>query len=70
MLASSGFLQAYFHFCAGFGIKGVYNLVKSVGDTDTVTQAEFRKKDKQKALQIFSMSALIGIIVSVLGYLV
>ena len=34
--AASGSLQAYFHFCAGFGFKGVYNVIKPVGQTETV----------------------------------
>lgn len=68
--AATGFLQAYFHFCAGFGMKGVYNVAKSVGNTDTIQQAEFRKKDKQKALQILFLSVLTGIIVAVASYLI
>jgi len=59
-LAASGFLQAYLHFCAGFGFKGVYNLMKSAGQTESVQQAEFRAKDRQKAQQIMLFSLLIG----------
>lgn len=66
--AASGFLQAYFHFCAGFGFKGVYNIVKPVGHTETVQQAEFRKKDRQKALQITGLAVLIGLISAVVIY--
>lgn len=61
MSAASGFLQAYFHFCAGFGFKGVYNVVRPAGKTETVQQKEFRKKDRQKALQITGLSMLIGL---------
>lgn len=66
--AASGFLQAYFHFCAGFGFKGVYNVVKPAGHTETVQQAEFRKKDRQKALQITGMAVLIGLIIAAVVY--
>ncbi len=59
--AASGFLQAYFHFCAGFGFKGVYNVVKPAGKTETIQQKEFRTKDRQKALQITGLSILIGL---------
>ncbi len=62
MSAASGFLQAYFHFCAGFGFKGVYNVVKPAGKTETIQQKEFRTKDRQKALQITGLSILIGLI--------
>ena len=70
MSAASGFLQAYFHFCAGFGFKGVYNLVKPAGQTETIQQKEFRRKDRQKALQITGLSALIGAVVAVIAVLV
>lgn len=66
--AASGFLQAYFHFCAGFGFKGVYNVLKPVGQTETVQQIEFRKRDRQKALQITGLAMLIGSIVAGIVY--
>jgi len=66
--AASGFLQAYFHFCAGFGFKGVYNLVKPAGQTETIQQKEFRKKDRQKALQITGLSVLIGLLFAAVSY--
>ena len=66
--AASGFLQAYFHFCAGFGFTGVYNVVKPAGHTETIRQAEFRKKDRQKALQITGLAALIGLIFAGIVY--
>ncbi len=67
--SASGFLQAYFHFCAAFGFKGVYNLMKPAGQTETVQQAEFRKKDQQKALQITGLSVIIGIVFTSATYL-
>ncbi len=67
-LAASGFLQAYFHFCAGFGFKGVYNLMKRAGQTETVEQEAFRKKDRQKAQQIMLFSVLIGLAIAILIY--
>jgi len=66
--AASGFLQAYFHFCAGFGFKGVYNLAKPAGQTETIQQKEFRKKDRQKALQITGLAALIGLLFAAVTY--
>lgn len=68
MSAASGFLQAHFRFCAGFGLKGVYNVLKPVGQTETVTQNVFRKRDRQKALQITGMAILIGLIVAGIVY--
>ena len=69
-LSASGFLQAVMHFCAGFGNRGVFNFGPEVGKTDTVAQAEFRKKDKRKAQQILRLSALIGVVMAVVAYFV
>jgi hypothetical protein len=68
-MSAIGFLQARMHFCAAFGMVGVFNFSLKVGKTDTVEQVEFRRKDKQKALQIIIYSAFIGIVVAVVGYL-
>ncbi len=68
-MSATGFLQAYFHFCAGFGFKGVYNLVKPAGQTETIQQKEFRRKDRQKALQIFFYSAVIGMFAALIVYI-
>jgi hypothetical protein len=66
-MGASGFLQAALHFCAGFGSRGVYNFRPEVGKTDTVEQAEFRRKDRMKANQIGLYSALIGVAVALAG---
>ena len=67
-LSAEGFLQAAFHFCAGFGMQGVFNFGSEVGKTETVEQAAFRRKDKRKALLISLYSALIGIAIAILGF--
>lgn len=62
--AAIGFIQARMHFCAGFGMKGLFNVVSDLGKTDTVEQAEFRAKDRQKAIQIIVYSLLVGLVVA------
>ena len=66
--AATGFLQSALHFCAGFAMRGVFNFGAAVGTTETVEQAEFRRKDKAKALQIFGWSVLIGVGVAVIAF--
>jgi hypothetical protein len=61
--AATGFLQDALHFCAGFGMKGLYNVINSAGVTDNVSSEEFRRKDKQKALTIIGLSLVIGVVV-------
>lgn len=68
MIGASGFLQAALHFCAGFGTRGVFNFGTVVGATQTVEQAEFRRKDQGKARMIGMYAALIGIAIAVAGY--
>jgi len=57
--AASGFIQAATHFCAGFGMRGVFNF-GDTGSTDTVEQAEFRAEDQAKAKRILAASLAIG----------
>lgn len=64
-IAFSGLYQAKAHFCAGYGMSGLYNVANSLGKSDTVTQAEFRKKDKAKAQQIFILSLLSAAFVAI-----
>lgn len=67
-LASMGFLQGWMHFCVAFGAKGLFNMDKAVGQTDTVSQAEFRKADQKKVIQIWSYAVIISLVVALLGY--
>ena len=63
-VAATGFLQGFMHFCAAFGMRRVFNFGPQVGKTEEVEQAEYRRKDKQKALQIITYSALIAIVLA------
>jgi hypothetical protein len=58
--AATGFLQDAMHFCAGYGMRGIYNVVNSKGVVDDVDLEEFRLKDKRKAQFILLYSILIG----------
>ncbi|MDB5160060.1 MAG: hypothetical protein JWO99_323 [Candidatus Saccharibacteria bacterium] len=68
--AATGFLQDALHFCAGFGMKGIYNVMNSVGVVDNVDLEEFRLKDKRKAQQIVIWSGLIGVAFALLTLLI
>ena len=69
MLGAAGFLQAAFHFCAAFGLRGVINLGPEAGRTETVEQAGYRKKDAAKARLIGLYAALIAMAVAAAGLL-
>jgi hypothetical protein len=68
-LAASGFLQARMHFCAGFGMAGVFNFKLTLGNTISVRQAKDREKDRLKAVRILMYSVLIGIALALLAYI-
>ena len=68
MISAAGFFQAALHFCAGFGMRGVFNFGSEVGKTETVEQTEFRLKDRRKARLIGLYSALVGIAAAIAGF--
>ncbi|MBC7565121.1 hypothetical protein H7100_02765 [Candidatus Saccharibacteria bacterium] len=68
--AATGFLQDRLHFCVGFGMKGIYNVINSAGVVDNVELEEYRLKDKKKAQQIVIYSGLIGLAVGLLSLLI
>jgi hypothetical protein len=64
--SASSYLQARFHFCAGFGSRGIYNF----GDVGPVTQVEdpvALAQDRRRAHQIGLAGAAIGLAVGVLA---
>ncbi len=66
--AAIGFLQARMHFCAYFGMAGVFNFSPETGKTDTIEQAEFRAADRRKAWKIIIYSIFIGAVAAAVVY--
>ncbi|MFX1486512.1 MAG: hypothetical protein ACFFBS_05405 [Promethearchaeota archaeon] len=64
-----GFLQARKSFCVYFALLSVQNVGEEVGRTIKVESEDSRQKDRKRALQISAYSIVIGIIVTVIGYL-
>ena len=61
-LGATGFLQAAFHFCAAFGMGGLFNF-GDMGDREEVHEKEYRRKDQRKALLIVGLAGLIALAV-------
>jgi amino acid transporter len=59
--------QWYFHFCVNFGMRGVFNF-DNPGKLDTVEQAEFRRKDRNKAIQMIAVGIFFGLVGALLFY--
>ena len=68
-LSAMGFIQGQLHFCAGFGLTHLYNFGPGAGTADTVLQAEFRKQDRRKAVQIIAYSLAAGAGISLIAFL-
>ena len=64
--AASGYLQAHFKFCAGFGAAGVFNFGE-LGPTERVANDADRARDRMRALQIGLASFAIGIAVGMVA---
>lgn len=63
-VSASGYLQAWLHFCAGFGSSGVYNF-GSLGTVQQVADPQARSRDRRRSLQIGLGSLAIGLAVGI-----
>jgi len=64
-----GFLQDQLHFCARFGLSGLFNFSDDLRKQEGVEKTEYRRKDQQKALMIIFYSVLIGAVVTLASYI-
>lgn len=67
-IAAIGFLQAGMHFCAYFGLKGVFNFGE-LGNIDAVEKQDFRALDRRRAWRIIIYSLIVGIAATVFALL-
>jgi hypothetical protein len=63
-LAASGYLQAHLRFCAGYGFRALVGF-DEVGATQEVEDAEARRRDRARAVQIGLASLGIGAAVGI-----
>jgi len=68
VMGATGFIQAYNKFCVYFGFGHMFNLGE-VGKTDTIDQKEFQAKDRARAWQLLAYAFGIGLIITVIVYL-
>jgi hypothetical protein len=65
--ASIGLLQDKLHFCAGYGLRGLFNVLHNVGDTESVDAQDMRAIDRRKSLRIINLSLGISLVVVLLS---
>jgi hypothetical protein len=68
VIAASGYLQARFKFCAGFGSRGILNF-GPVGETESVVDDAARRLDRARARQIGLAGLGIGAVVGMVAVL-
>ncbi len=62
-------LEAYAHFCVVYGVLGLFNVGGGLRRRDRVWREEFRRKDRQKAIQLLALGVAIGAAVAGAAYL-
>lgn len=67
-VSASGYLQAWFHFCAGFGSTGVYNF-GALGKVERIVDPAARSRDRRRSLEIGLAALAIGLVVGVAAFL-
>lgn len=55
--ATEGYYQGRLGFCAGFGLLGVYDVSDDGDDRTVVSDADARRRDRRRALQIHAYAA-------------
>ena len=65
-VSASGYLQARFRFCAGFGSRGIYNFGE-LGQTVQVEDGDARRRDRARSRQIGLASLSIGAAAGILS---
>ena len=68
--AAMGFVQAKMHFCAYFGLVGLFNVKSTAATPEEIWEDELRKTDQRKAWSIIGISLLIGGVLAVIAYLI
>jgi len=69
IIGATGFLQYRMHFCVNFAMRGLYNLGDKLGTEENVVDAEMRRADQRKGLQIIGLSLLAGAAVAIIAVL-
>ena len=66
--AASGYLQAFLHFCAGFGSRGMYNF-DDLGTTQLISDPASRARDMLMSARIGIAAVAIGVAVGIVAAL-
>jgi hypothetical protein len=68
--AAMGFVQAKMHFCAYFGLVGIFNMQTTARTPEEIWEENLRKADRRKAWHIIMISLVIAACMSFAAYLI
>jgi len=69
-VSASGFIQASMRFCAGFGMRGLFNFTDDTTRRQRVEQAEARRADRRRSMLIQGYALALAVIVTVIALLI
>jgi len=59
-ISALGFLQAYFHFCAYFGLRSLFNFERAGTTPEEIWDDDMRRVDRRRAWMIIGYAALVA----------
>ena len=63
------FIQDRLHFCAAFGLQGLYNFSKVILKSNRIQENNYLIEDRKKAIKIIIYSLLLSILITAVLYL-
>jgi len=69
-ISALGFLQAYFHFCAYFGLRSLFNFEKAGTTPEEIWDDNMRRLDRRRAWTIIAYAALVAVGVTLVAFIV
>ena len=69
-ISALGFLQAYFHFCAYFGLRSLFNFEKAGTTPEEIWDDDMRRLDRHRAWTIIGYAALVATGVTLVAFII
>lgn len=69
-ISALGFLQAYFHFCAYFGLRSLFNFEKVGTTPEEIWDDNMRRLDRHRAWTIIGYAALVATGVTLAAFVI
>ena len=67
VIAATGFVQVYYHFCVAFGLSNVFNFGDHVDTTTNVLEKKARELDRRQAWKLIIISVGLAILYTLIS---